>query len=79
MKTLREWVEEQRQNYPQEYRVHGICCQEGCDEGWEMAMEHVLAELKSREEAERERVNENVNALDDLAGHVLEEKEGGAG
>lgn len=78
MKSLGEWIldklgkvavagSERHSDYTQGYR-------DGCAE----ALHSVLCELKVREEAERERVNENVKALDGLADETLVEKEGGA-
>lgn len=82
MKPLSEWIEDELRKPETEVKSSwdefGLGVHTGFRVGFVDAMNKVLAELKAREDAERERVNENVNALDDLAGHVLDEKEGGA-
>jgi len=76
MKPLREWIEGERINFPNLLPKRTCDFEAGHQVGWLDAMEYVLHELKNREDAEREQVNENVNALDSLAGEVLDEKEG---
>lgn len=77
MKPLREWIQVERAKW-----LDTPICEPkndpGCRAGWLNALDHVLKELKAREEAERERVNENVNALNRYAGDLLDKKEGGA-
>ncbi len=64
MIPLSKWIEEERDKWPGGGGVHEV-------------LNGVLRELKAREDAERERVNQNTAALDRLAGEVLDEKEGG--
>lgn len=80
MKSLSEWIQDEiawdekalsgrvETQFDRDRIVGGIA-----------ALKRVLKELKAREDAERERVNENVNALDGYVAEVLEEKEGGTG
>ena len=78
MKPLREWIEEHRDDYSIPTPEVTFDHESGIHMGWSLAMDRVLKELKAREDAERERVNENVKALDSLAGEILDEKEGGS-
>lgn len=80
MKPLREWIENEINKVIESPLWDSDCAKERARmNGRTLGMKMVLDELKAREEAERERVNENVNALDSLAGETLIEKEGGAG
>ena len=81
MKPLSEWIEDEMRKPETEVKSSwdefGLGVHTGFRVGFVDAMRKVLAEIKAREEAERERVNENVNVLDGYAGKLLEEKEGG--
>lgn len=79
MKSLREWLQEELDK-ALHAEAAGVCM--GIESrywfGYGKAIDAVLKELNAREDAERERVNENTIALDRYAGEVLQEKEGGA-
>lgn len=80
MKPLREWIREQLVPLSKMIRNELTHLSGHYDAGWRdgyaVAMQEMLNELKFREDAERERVNENLNALDRYAGEALKDKEG---
>lgn len=82
MKPLREWIRDRLSEIPRPTppKVGSLSWnyESGMRDGYFTALSEVLKELQAREDAERERVNENVKALDRRAAEVLKEKEGGA-
>ncbi len=81
MKPLGEWIRDRLAEIPRptppKVRSLSWNYESGMRDGYFNALSEVLKELKVREDAERERVNENVKELDRYAGEVLDEKEGG--
>lgn len=80
MNPLRSWIEDEVSkpwDKPSpSCDPHANAMRMGFRHGFVHAMGIVKAELKAREDAERERVDQNVAALDHYAGEVLAEKEG---
>ena len=79
MRPLREWILDKLEKVAVAGSEHHSDYTRGYRDGCAEVLHSVLHELKARGDAERERVNENVKALDGYVGELLEEKEGGAG